>query len=137
MRCGRGTCIWQGGLHKFLGRIEILAALLAATIHDFEHRGFNNDFLIKTQDDWVSLLPSLVLLCLSRHKTTGCVSLLPAFYRARLQTPAFQTDENRDKCASRAPHARRARKEAKLRGLMMMACETRWRSLAAMCACDA
>jgi len=44
--------ITKGGLHKFLGRIEILAALLAATIHDFEHRGFNNDFLIKTQDDW-------------------------------------------------------------------------------------
>ena len=43
----------QGGLDKLLARIEILAALLAATIHDFEHRGFNNDFLIKTQDDWV------------------------------------------------------------------------------------
>jgi hypothetical protein len=78
MRCGRGTCIWQGGLHKFLGRIEILAALLAATIHDFEHRGFNNDFLIKTQDDWVSLLPSLVLLCLSRHKTTASLSCPPS-----------------------------------------------------------
>eukprot|EP00802_Teleaulax_amphioxeia_P001333 Tamp_01335.p1 GENE.Tamp_01335~~Tamp_01335.p1 ORF type:complete len:712 (+),score=206.96 Tamp_01335:78-2213(+) len=44
--------ITKGGLDKLLARIEILAALLAATIHDFEHRGFNNDFLIKTQDDW-------------------------------------------------------------------------------------
>lgn len=36
-----------------MSRIETLAALLAACVHDFEHRGFNNDFLIKTQDDWV------------------------------------------------------------------------------------
>jgi len=44
--------ITKGGLGKFVGRLETLAALLAACIHDFEHRGFNNDFLIKTQDDW-------------------------------------------------------------------------------------
>ena len=28
----------------------ILAAIFAATVHDFEHKGLNNDFLIKTQD---------------------------------------------------------------------------------------
>ncbi|EKX48488.1 hypothetical protein GUITHDRAFT_68697 [Guillardia theta CCMP2712] len=42
----------KGGLRKFVSRMEVLAGLLAACIHDFEHRGFNNDFLIKTQDDW-------------------------------------------------------------------------------------
>mmetsp|Transcript_55027 Transcript_55027/g.129775 ORF Transcript_55027/g.129775 Transcript_55027/m.129775 type:complete len:703 (+) Transcript_55027:274-2382(+) len=42
----------KGGLNKFVGRLELLAGLLAACMHDFEHKGFNNDFLIKTQDDW-------------------------------------------------------------------------------------
>mmetsp|Transcript_19671 Transcript_19671/g.40067 ORF Transcript_19671/g.40067 Transcript_19671/m.40067 type:complete len:698 (+) Transcript_19671:290-2383(+) len=42
----------KGGLHKFVGRLELLAGLMAACIHDFEHKGFNNDFLIKTNDDW-------------------------------------------------------------------------------------
>mmetsp|Transcript_7614 Transcript_7614/g.14984 ORF Transcript_7614/g.14984 Transcript_7614/m.14984 type:complete len:710 (-) Transcript_7614:20-2149(-) len=42
----------KGGLDRFVGKLEVLAALLAATIHDFEHKGFNNDFLIKTSDDW-------------------------------------------------------------------------------------
>jgi hypothetical protein len=41
--------IVRGGMQRFVGRLELLAALLAACIHDFEHRGFNNDFLIKTQ----------------------------------------------------------------------------------------
>mmetsp|Transcript_7839 Transcript_7839/g.18477 ORF Transcript_7839/g.18477 Transcript_7839/m.18477 type:complete len:700 (+) Transcript_7839:296-2395(+) len=42
----------KGGLGKFVGRLELLAGLMAGCIHDFEHKGFNNDFLIKTQDDW-------------------------------------------------------------------------------------
>uniref|UniRef100_A0A7S4KJ92 Phosphodiesterase n=1 Tax=Guillardia theta TaxID=55529 RepID=A0A7S4KJ92_GUITH len=42
----------KGGVGKFVGKLEILAGLLASCIHDFEHRGFNNDFLVKTQDDW-------------------------------------------------------------------------------------
>jgi hypothetical protein len=29
-----------------------LAALLAACIHDIEHRGVTNDFLVKTKDTW-------------------------------------------------------------------------------------
>ena len=42
----------KGGIGKFVGKFEILAGLIAATIHDYEHRGFNNDFLIKTNDEW-------------------------------------------------------------------------------------
>ena len=44
--------ILKGGLGAMMTRLEMLAALLAACVHDLEHRGFNNDFLIKTQDDW-------------------------------------------------------------------------------------
>ena len=29
----------------------LLGALLSAVIHDFEHRGVNNDFLIQSGDD--------------------------------------------------------------------------------------
>ena len=29
----------------------ILAMFLAAIIHDFDHKGVNNDFLVKSQDD--------------------------------------------------------------------------------------
>lgn len=42
----------KGGLAKQLTRLHVLAAILAACVHDLEHRGFNNDFLIKTQDNW-------------------------------------------------------------------------------------
>ena len=42
----------KGGVGKFVGKLEKLAGLFSAIIHDFEHRGFNNDFLIKTVDEW-------------------------------------------------------------------------------------
>jgi hypothetical protein len=32
-------------------RLEMMACLLAAAIHDYEHPGFTNDFLIKTSED--------------------------------------------------------------------------------------
>eukprot|EP00929_Paragymnodinium_shiwhaense_P040967 TRINITY_DN2130_c0_g2_i1.p1 TRINITY_DN2130_c0_g2~~TRINITY_DN2130_c0_g2_i1.p1 ORF type:complete len:820 (+),score=119.48 TRINITY_DN2130_c0_g2_i1:72-2531(+) len=32
------------------GKLERLACLLAAAVHDYEHRGVNNDFLVKTND---------------------------------------------------------------------------------------
>lgn len=38
----------KGWMQRFVGRLELLAALVAAIIHDFEHKGLNNDFLIKT-----------------------------------------------------------------------------------------
>uniref|UniRef100_A0A6T8JUN8 Phosphodiesterase n=3 Tax=Hemiselmis andersenii TaxID=464988 RepID=A0A6T8JUN8_HEMAN len=44
--------IKEGGITQYVGRLEVLAALLAACVHDFEHRGLNNDFLIKSSDDW-------------------------------------------------------------------------------------
>jgi hypothetical protein len=33
------------------GRLEMMACLLAAAIHDYEHRGLTNDFLMKTKDE--------------------------------------------------------------------------------------
>ena len=30
---------------------SLMVALLSAVIHDYEHTGFNNDFLIKSSDD--------------------------------------------------------------------------------------
>jgi len=33
------------------GQLERMACLLAAAMHDYEHKGVNNDFLVKTQDD--------------------------------------------------------------------------------------
>ena len=35
----------KGGLAKQLTRLHVLAAILAACVHDLEHRGFNNDFI--------------------------------------------------------------------------------------------
>jgi len=37
----------RGGLAPLMGPVETLAALLACIIHDFEHLGLNNDFLVK------------------------------------------------------------------------------------------
>mmetsp|Transcript_47977 Transcript_47977/g.114008 ORF Transcript_47977/g.114008 Transcript_47977/m.114008 type:complete len:721 (+) Transcript_47977:190-2352(+) len=44
--------VLQGGIRQYVGQFEVLAGIIAAIIHDFEHKGFNNDFLIKTQDEW-------------------------------------------------------------------------------------
>jgi hypothetical protein len=33
------------------GRFEMMAALLAAAMHDYDHRGLTNDFLVKTSDE--------------------------------------------------------------------------------------
>jgi hypothetical protein len=45
----------EGGAGKLLGsegKLEVLACLLAAAIHDHGHRGVNNAFLVKTDDEW-------------------------------------------------------------------------------------
>jgi len=42
----------KGGVAPYLGRLDFLASIIAACIHDFEHRGLNNDFLIKSGDEW-------------------------------------------------------------------------------------
>lgn len=42
----------KGGVGPYLSRLDFLAAIISASIHDFEHRGLNNDFLIKSGDDW-------------------------------------------------------------------------------------
>jgi len=45
----------HGGVGKLLkgdGKLEIMACLLAAAIHDHGHRGLNNNFLVKSIDDW-------------------------------------------------------------------------------------
>eukprot|EP00746_Dinoflagellata_sp_MGD_P001501 gnl/MRDRNA2_/MRDRNA2_102830_c0_seq1.p1 gnl/MRDRNA2_/MRDRNA2_102830_c0~~gnl/MRDRNA2_/MRDRNA2_102830_c0_seq1.p1 ORF type:complete len:762 (-),score=138.66 gnl/MRDRNA2_/MRDRNA2_102830_c0_seq1:161-2446(-) len=45
----------HGGVGKFLGsdaKLEVMACLLAAAIHDHGHRGVSNLFLVKTNDDW-------------------------------------------------------------------------------------
>ena len=59
----------RGGISKFVTRFEKFAGLFAAIVHDFEHRGFNNDFLIKTVDDWAIgvfvCLRLFVALCIS------------------------------------------------------------------------
>merc|ERR1712107_287104 len=33
------------------GHLETLACLLAAAVHDYEHEGLNNDFLVKTSHE--------------------------------------------------------------------------------------
>jgi len=35
----------------FLGDHEMFASMLAAIVHDFQHKGVNNDFLVRFQDD--------------------------------------------------------------------------------------
>ncbi|KAI8469519.1 MAG: hypothetical protein J3K34DRAFT_423476 [Monoraphidium minutum] len=39
------------GLTARLTRLEALACLLAAVVHDVDHRGVNNEYLIRTRDD--------------------------------------------------------------------------------------
>ena len=45
--------IHAGGLAAFLNAEDVFAVTLAAIIHDFEHKGLSNDFLVKTGDAWV------------------------------------------------------------------------------------
>ncbi|GAX75322.1 hypothetical protein CEUSTIGMA_g2767.t1 [Chlamydomonas eustigma] len=45
--CTRGG-VWEGIRCSHLG---VLAMLLSAVVHDYEHKGVNNDFLIKQQDE--------------------------------------------------------------------------------------
>lgn len=42
--------IVHGGLESKLGSLEILALLIGAAIHDFQHPGVNNNFLVATSD---------------------------------------------------------------------------------------
>ena len=37
-----------GGVGRLTTRLEALAGILAACIHDYEHRGLNNDYLVKS-----------------------------------------------------------------------------------------
>jgi hypothetical protein len=41
----------KGGLSQYLTELDILAALVAAIIHDYEHPGLNNAYQINVQSD--------------------------------------------------------------------------------------
>eukprot|EP00026_Physarum_polycephalum_P002521 Phypoly_transcript_02528.p1 GENE.Phypoly_transcript_02528~~Phypoly_transcript_02528.p1 ORF type:complete len:390 (+),score=85.37 Phypoly_transcript_02528:1354-2523(+) len=43
--------ITKGGLSQYVTELDILSALIAAIIHDFEHPGLNNAYHINTQSD--------------------------------------------------------------------------------------
>jgi hypothetical protein len=38
----------KGGLGAVLSKLQVMASLVAALAHDYEHLGLNNDFLVKT-----------------------------------------------------------------------------------------
>ena len=42
------------GFNEFLEAEDKFVITFAALIHDFEHRGVSNDFLVKTADAWVT-----------------------------------------------------------------------------------
>lgn len=49
---GMHCLLTRGGLHKRLGEeMAMLASYLAAISHDYEHKGLNNDFLVRVGDD--------------------------------------------------------------------------------------
>ena len=37
----------KGGIGQHLDKLEVLACIIAALVHDFEHLGLNNDYLVK------------------------------------------------------------------------------------------
>eukprot|EP00899_Mesostigma_viride_P009377 jgi/Mesvir1/18440/Mv14301-RA.1 len=43
--------IKYSGLAAYLSRLDILAAITAALVHDFRHPGLNNDFVVKAADE--------------------------------------------------------------------------------------
>ncbi|PNH07949.1 putative 3',5'-cyclic phosphodiesterase pde-1 [Tetrabaena socialis] len=49
---GMHCLLTRGGLHRRLGEdVAIFASYLAAIAHDYEHKGLNNDFLVRVGDD--------------------------------------------------------------------------------------
>ena len=54
--------------------LSLLASFFAAIVHDYDHRGFNNDFLVKTSDPLaVSSLSSRCMACICQF--SACISL--------------------------------------------------------------
>jgi cAMP-specific phosphodiesterase 4/high affinity cAMP-specific and IBMX-insensitive 3',5'-cyclic phosphodiesterase 8 len=51
----RQDCLSQPGIRRVYsdgtGQFEMMACLFAAAVHDYEHRGLSNDFLVKTCDE--------------------------------------------------------------------------------------
>eukprot|EP00899_Mesostigma_viride_P005218 jgi/Mesvir1/14698/Mv05355-RA.1 len=41
----------SSGVGAYLTRLDMLAAVIAALVHDFRHPGLNNDFVVKSADD--------------------------------------------------------------------------------------
>ncbi|GIL70062.1 hypothetical protein Vretimale_3337 [Volvox reticuliferus] len=49
---GMHCLLTRGGLHRRLGEdVAIFASYLAAITHDYEHKGLNNDFLVRVGDE--------------------------------------------------------------------------------------
>ena len=51
----------KGGLDKAIGPVATIAALFSAMIHDFEHQGVTNEFLVRYVCIYISTSVSLCM----------------------------------------------------------------------------
>lgn len=64
----------KGNLRASLSDVEICAALTASLIHDFDHPGVNNNFLIRTKDEKAILYNDRSVL--ENHHVSSCFRLM-------------------------------------------------------------
>lgn len=77
----------KGEFDSSLSDLDLFSAVIAAVVHDVDHPGLNNNFLIRTEDQKALVYNDQSVICLRIHRDFLHVSsFLFGFYRICLDS---------------------------------------------------